>query len=384
MKILFIQKVKALVGSEKYFLELIPELEKRGIQTEFICIYNSTDKRKVLPFIEAYKTLNFTIHIKEVSSDKSIFSTLTFIRKIAKSTRFDLVHSHLIHADLWASLLKRINIIKCPIVSTKHGYDEAYISKYGFDASKIKKNLYYRMCKFSENKINKSFAVSNGLKQLFIDSKICKPTNISTIHHGFDLPNLQIQPNSECRYATNQLIILGRIIPFKGHMLALKALVKVKETIADFKLIIIGHGDEELISELNQFIRQNNLQPNVDFIGYKQNIYAYLSNSDIMLVPSIAEGFGLVFLEAMNAKLPIIGFDVPATNEIVTDNKTGFLIPTYDTDLMAKRIIELFNNKTLRENLSDGAKQKLTSYFSLDRMVTETIEFYNESLNNKF
>lgn len=236
------------------------------------------------------------------------------------------------------------------------------------------------MCKFSEKKISKSFAVSNGLKQLFIDSKICKPENISTIHHGFDLPNIETRPNSLYRHSKNQIVILGRIIPFKGHMLALKALVQVKDTIPDFKLLIIGHGDENLISQLKEFVSKNKLQSNVEFIGYKSNIYDYLSNSDIMLVPSISEGFGLIFLEAMNANLPIIGFDVPATNEIVTENRTGFLIPDYNINLMADKIIELFNNKPLGKTFSTTAKIKLNTYFSLDRMVTETVTFYNDSI----
>lgn len=236
------------------------------------------------------------------------------------------------------------------------------------------------MSKFSEKKIKKSFAVSNGLKQLFIDSKICKPENISTIHHGFNLPNIETTPNSLYRHSKNQVVILGRIIPFKGHILALKALTLVKHAIPNFKLLIIGHGDENLISDLKEFVSKNKLQSNVEFIGYKSNIYDYLSNSDIMLVPSISEGFGLIFLEAMNANLPIIGFDVPATNEIITDNRTGFLIPDYNINLMAKKIIELFNNKPLRKTFSTAAKMKLNNYFSLDRMVTETIAFYHDSI----
>jgi len=383
MKILFIQKVKALVGSEKYFLELIPELEKKGISTEFVCVYNAIDKEKVTPFVEAYKNLNLKIHVLEVASDKSIVSTLRFIRKIFKKGNFDLVHSHLIHADFWTSILKRLGSINCPIVSTKHGYDESYISKYGFNGEEVTHNLYYKLCKYSEKKISNSFAVSNGLKELFIDSGICQSNKIRTIHHGFNLPNIDKNISNKYRYSPNQLILLGRIIPFKGHMLALEALAEVKKRMPDFKLIIIGHGDEHLIKKLKQFISDNSLSENVKFLGYKSNIYDYLVNSDIMLVPSIAEGFGLVFLEAMNAELPIIGFNVPATNEIVEHNKTGILIDAYDTTKMANSIIELVNHKSLREKLSKGAKEKLLSYFCLDRMVSETIQFYKDSLNNE-
>ena len=380
MKILFVQKVKALVGSEKYFLELIPELEKRGVKTEFICIYNSFNKEKVNLFINAYKAKGLKLHVLDVKSDKSILKTLRFIRSIVVNGNFDLIHTHLIHADFWLSTLKWLGRINCPIVSTKHGYDELFISKYGFDGTKVKHNLYYKLCKLSEKKIDNTFAVSNGLKQLFIDSGISNPEKIRTIHHGFDLPGIENKVNSEYRFSTNQLILLGRIIPFKGHMMALKALVEIKKEITDFKLIIIGHGDKELIDKLKGFIKENNLTENVEFLGYKSNVYDYLVNSDVMLVPSIAEGFGLVFLEAMNANLPIVGFNVPATNEIVKHEKTGVLIDSYDTKQMAESIIELMNNKLLREKLSNGAKERLLSYFCLDRMVTETIQFYKDSL----
>jgi glycosyltransferase involved in cell wall biosynthesis len=380
MKILFVQKVKALVGSEKYFLELIPELEKRGVETEFVCVFNSFDKEKASLFIESYRKLKLKIHVLEVSSDKSIVKTLKLVRKVVKNGNFDLVHSHLIHADLWMSILKRLGSVKSPIVSTKHGYDELFISKNGFDASKIKSNLYYKVCKFSEKKIKRSFAVSRGLRGLFVDSGICKAENIFTIHHGFDLPNINHHKNCEFRFSTNQIILLGRIIPFKGHKLAIESLIKVKQKKSDFKLLIIGHGDEDLIEDLKKMISDNDLNENVMFLGYKSNIYDYLNNSDVMLVPSIAEGFGLIFLEAMNAELPIIGFDVPATNEIIEHNVSGRIVPAYNTSIMANEIINLLENNDLNQKLSLGAKHKLLDYFCLDRMVSETINFYENAL----
>ena len=181
MKILFVQKVKAIAGSEKYFLGLIPELEKRGIQTEFVCVYNKNDKEKTLEFIKLYEHLHFKIHTIEVKSDKSIFKTLRKIRSLYLNGNFDLVHSHLIHADLWCTLLKRMLVIKCPIVSTKHGYEEKFISENGFNVKALPNNLYYKICRFSEKKITLSFAVSEGLKKLFIESNICSPGEIRTV-----------------------------------------------------------------------------------------------------------------------------------------------------------------------------------------------------------
>ena len=380
MKILFIQKVKALAGSEKYFLELIPALEKKGITIEFACIYNHFDKDKAGVFIDEYQKKGLKLHCLEVKSDRSILKALRFIHKIIKRNDFDLIHTHLIHADLWAALLKRMGNITCPIVSTKHGYDENYIANHGFDGFKVPKNLYYRLCRFSEKKIAASFAVSDGLRQLFINSGISKPGQIKTIYHGFDLPQLTQEPDAKFRLAPLQIIILGRIIPFKGHAMAIKALGNIKADIGDFNLVIVGHGDDDLIHQLKRDTKSMGMEDRVVFTGFQSNINDYLHNSDIILVPSIAEGFGLVFLEAMNAKLPAIGFDVPATNEIVVHQETGLLVRPYDIEQFGKAINTLAKDEHLRKAMGEAANNRLVSYFCLDRMVNETVNFYKEAL----
>jgi glycosyltransferase involved in cell wall biosynthesis len=382
MKILFVQKVKALVGSEKYFLELIPELEKRGIQTEFICIYCAFDKEKTDLFIKAYRELGLKIHLLEIKNERQILKSVRFIKDVLSKGQFDLIHSHLIHSDLWCALLKRIYKIKELVVSTKHGYDEAYIAKYGFSAEHLKKNRYFRIVKYAEKYIHRSFAVSDGLRKLFLDAGFCEEGNISTIHHGFDLPDNPAETNEDFRYSSKQIVILGRIIPFKGHMHLVKALPKVINEIPELQLLIIGHGDDEVIDEIKNFSEENQITEHINFLGYRTNIYDYLVNSDLMIVPSIAEGFGLIFLEAMNAKLPLIGFDVPATNEIIVNEETGILIKPYDHALLADAIIKTLKDNSIRNTFSRNAYKRLKTYFSLDRMVSETIKFYHSSLDS--
>ena len=380
MKVLFVQKVKALVGSEKYFLELIPELEKRRIKTTFICIYSKADIDQTSLFIEAFAKLGTELHTCEIPSEKAILKSVRFIRKIEKEGNFDLIHSHLIHADFWCALLKKVYRVKTPLVSTKHGYDEAYIAQHGFNANHLIKNRYFRLCKYSEKYISKSFAVSEGLKQFFIAAGISDENKISTIHHGFDLPELNENKRAVLRKSPHQLLILGRIIPFKGHRYLLESLVAIKKEIPDVHLNIVGHGDEDLITELKKFTAREDLEDNISFEGYQTGIYSYLQNTDLMVVPSISEGFGLIFLEAMNANVPIVGFDVPATNEIIINQKTGVLVELRDTDALAAEIIALMQDSVKRQKYATAAHDRLKDYFSLDRMVSQTIQFYQSAL----
>ena len=381
MKVLHIQKVKALVGSEKYFLELIPELEKNGVKTHFVCIINEHDRDKAQLFLDAYKNIGHSISFQFFKSDKSIFKILSFIKQELKSFAPDIVHSHLIHADFWMSLIKRRGNFSGPIISTKHGYDEDYISRYGFDASYIKPNLYYRLAKFSEKYISSSYAVSHGLRQLFVDAKISDPKRISVIHHGFDLPNLDEIKYQPIRKSSNQILVVGRIIPFKGHKHLIHAMPAIVESIPDAHLTILGHGDEDLINYLTTYCKENKLSEHVSFEGYKSNVYDYFLGSDVMVVPSIAEGFGLIFLEALNAKLPIVGFDVPATNEIIEHKVNGLLTEPYDETELAQNIVQLLSQKEIAIEMGKKGHQLLKEKFSLKRMTSETIECYQKVLS---
>ena len=378
MKVSFVQKVKAFAGSEKYFLSIIPQLNKRGITANLIIVINKTDLNSCNDYIGRLKNANIETKVIIAKSDKTIFSTLFALKNAINSFNPDIVHSHLIHADFWCAILKKRKKIKPLIFSTKHGYEESFLAKHGFDGSKITKNLYYKICKFSEKHIDQSFAVSEGLRQLFIDAKISRESSISTIHHGVKLTDERtIKVNQ--RKSNFQAIILGRVIPFKGHHYAIESFAEVVKKIPSAQCLIVGGIDKDYKQQLDEIIKSHNLEHNISFEGFQTEIYDYLLSSDIMLVPSISEGFGLIFLEGFNTELPIIGFDVAATNEIIDHQKNGILVEAYNTIQMAEHLIHLFENKEERNRLGIEGKKKLLHYFTLDRMTTETIKFYEKN-----
>ena len=105
-----------------------------------------------------------------------------------------------------------------------------------------------------------------------------------------------------------------------------------------------------------------------------------MAASDVALVPSISEGLGVVFLEAHAAGVPIVAFDVPASNEILRHGESGLLVPPYDIDAYARQIIGLLSDQALREHLRTGGAERLRSYFTRERMTRETISFYERAL----
>lgn len=376
MKILFVQKIVGVAGSENYLLNILPGLLSRGVSVEFMALVPKGGKGNESKFINILSEHNIKVH--------TIYYTIPYInfcRKVNKTIRlggYDLVHSNLIHADFFLALVKTFFNRKFILVSTKHGYEEKYTNQFGFDPSRITKNLYWRILKWSEQRINRSFAISKSLEHLFVGLGICHQSKIDMIHYGFTF-NEPPKTDPSLRYSKNQLILVGRLTEFKGHRFALQAVSLLKDTIPDLILVIVGSGHLE--NKLKKIVSELNIEKNVIFYGYYSNGRQFMHNSDIVLIPSVAEGFGVVVLEAFSVKKPIVAFNVPSLDEHIVSEENGILVKPYNIELYATAIKSLLTNETKTSNIVNSALQGLHSYYSQDRMINETILFYENVLS---
>jgi glycosyltransferase involved in cell wall biosynthesis len=119
----------------------------------------------------------------------------------------------------------------------------------------------------------------------------------------------------------------------------------------------------------------------VVFTGFSTNIHNYLKCSDLEILPSSAEGFGIVILEAWHSEIPVIAFDVPAPNEIITDGEDGYLIPPFDKEILKEKIIYLLKNKDIAKNMGKAGKKKLETQYTMEIMLSKTIAMYKRVLN---
>jgi len=378
MKVLFVQKVKALFGSEKFLLETIPRMEQRGIQCEMLVVYQEKDWEGVKPIIERTKDRNITVHYIKTQSDLSI-GLLRQIHGLIKKGAYDLIHSNLIHADIWLALIKTFFNSKLKVVSTKHNYDEKYTNTHGFKPDNLSwKDRYYFLSRLAEKKMNYAIAISNGLYELYLHGNISPAGHLRFIPYGFDLPSFEPTPTSPLRKGPQQLVIVGRMVGFKGHRFVVKILPQLLEEFPQLNLIIVGIGEEE--ENLKQQAAELGVLQQIIFTGYQTNVLEWMNQSDLVLIPSVSEGFGIVILEAFNSRTPVVAFDVPAPNEIIEHDKTGILIPPFDLDILKSEIVVLLKDAEKRERLGDAAYRKLKSYYTLDRMVDEILEVYAEVL----
>ncbi len=373
MKVLFVQKEGGIFGAENYQLKVIPGLIAKGVQIEFLRLFTNYQGGQGGEFIDLLHEIGVTTYEVNIGRYPSLKS-LRKIKSIVKKGDYDIVHTHLIHADFHLGLIKKIFGLEPKLVSTKHGYDNDFTSRYGFDASKQRKTPYFLISRWAEKQMSASFTISNGLRNFFIETGLTSSEKMKLIHYGFDMPEYHEQKGmSQYRKAEKQLVIAGRLVGFKGHRHLIDAMVEIREVYRErVQLLIAGSG--QLEEELKMQVANLGLEENIGFLGYTREVGAYMANSDIVVIPSISEGFGVVFLEAFAAKTPVVAWDVPSANELMVNEETGYLAKAYDVKDLARVILRVLENG--QAQVSDAAYQRLKTYFTLDRMVEQTLDFY--------
>ena len=371
MKILFVQKMAAISGSELYLMQLLPELKRRGYDVEVLIIF-PTQPATTKPFIEHFRKQGIATH--EIYGHNALSPFLLLkLKRLLKREKFDIVQSNLVHADFWIALLKCCFSRKQKIVSVKHGYHGGYSAKYGNDPRHLKKTLYYWLQVFSAKFANYNITISKGVYDMYVKGKMAPVDKLRNIYYGLDLQEKQqqvIAREPEEKFA----LLLGRLERYKGHELVMRAWKKVSEKNKNWKIYFVGNGTNE--QDFRQLKEELQLGEAVKFCGYQANPHQYIMDSQFMLVTSRWEGFGMIILESWAHKKAIIAVDAPAMNEVIEHGINGLLVKQDDVDDLAKQIVYLFEHPEIAAAYGERGNEKLLSYFTLKRMTDETEEVY--------
>lgn len=372
MKILHLIYSEAISGAEKYLKHLLPGLNKGGVACH---LYIVSPERTAAPFNDYCNELN-RLGVKTtllIAGKISVISTSKKLNQYLKTNNINIVHSHLFISDLIGAVLKLLNP-QIYLISTKHGYQEKFLQQYVPGTRYRPNDLYYYITKFILRKIDKNVAVSKAIADLYYNLGLTR-TPYHFIHHGISLDAfIKEDYAAQCRLADPQLIIVGRIEKFKGHQFLIEAMPVVAAVFPGVKLLVLGEGSEK--NNCIESVKNKGLQNNVIFAGFKDHPYSYISNSDVIVLPSLFEPFGLVYIEAFALKTPVVAFNTPAGNEIMTDNETALLVEKADSRALADKIIFLLKSKAEKDAITERAFKKYNECFTTQVMIKNTLNWY--------
>lgn len=312
---------------------------------------------------------HITLDIRTKSEMNPHVLTSSFkLRKILKRTQFDLIHAQTRVTQVIASNVSKFS--KLPVVTTCHGFFKKRLGRILFPCwgSRV-------------------IAISEAVKNHLIKDLSVKEDIIRVIHNGIDMNKFCVSYNSvqitefKRQFGLKDGPVIGiiaRLSSVKGHKFLIEAFSKVLKEKPAAQLFIAGSGPEE--KKLIDLVNNLGIAKNVIFQPPVSDTTKPLSVMDIFVMPSIQEGLGLSIIEAMALGKPVIATDVGGISTLVKDRKTGLLVPPHDPDKLADAILNLLEDKLMRQKIGLNAKEYVRENFKLEDMASKVENVYREVL----
>lgn len=305
---------------------------------------------------------------------KSIVKLISYI----KEHDIHIIHSHGSKGGLYGRVAGFLSRRKVVNIWTLH----LLIEENNYTLSKVRKKIYMLM----EHILNKFFTdyivcVSEDLMKKQVQKYNYK--NICTIHNGIDIEkyrNAEKEVNNETN-SYNNVIKFGfvsRLSKQKGVPFLIEAVRRLNEMEkykGRFKVDIVGTGDQEEI--LKSMVDDYNLNDVIIFHGFVSNVPEMLSNLDVVVLPSLFEGFPMIVLESMCSITPLIASNVNGIPEVIDNNRNGFLVEPGDIDGIVKSMILYIDNPQLIRVHGIEGNKLITEKFSKEKMLEKHIHLYN-------
>jgi glycosyltransferase involved in cell wall biosynthesis len=232
--------------------------------------------------------------------------------------------------------------------------------------------------------ITESKDLENKIKQLSI-----KGTKVQTFYKGIDISNFQNLPSKNIMIERLQLspqkkyiLFIGRLVYDKGIYELAEAFVTITKKYPDFDLILIGEEIEK--EELMRKFEEIGVLDRVFLKGivpYKE-IANYMNISDLLVLPTWAEGLPNVVMEAMAVGLPVVATNVGGIPEVLENGVTGLSVPVKNVKKLTEAVIKMLENKSLRENCIKNAKNLICEKFDVRKNVHQLYNLLQELKTN--
>lgn len=366
LKILHIINNLGSGGAEKLIEEFLPIMNNMdGVHAEVLLL---TDKGNV--FDENLKDKGVKIKViplKNIRSPLNIY----YIRKYILKGEYDIVHAHLFPTHYWTTLaFKFIFKHKPKLILTEHSthnrrrekplfkYIERYIylnyNKVISISEKTQENL-VAWLDLKRSCTDKFVVIPNGINRERFQN--AKPYHKAEIHHNFTED-------------TRLLCMVGRFSKQKDQLTIIKAMEDLSK---DTHLLLIGEGP--LKEENESLAKKTGVDNRVHFLGFRNDVERIFKTSDIIILSSHWEGFGLVAAEGMAAGKPVIASDVDGLREVVSGS--GRLFPKGDSKELAKIIKDLFKDRKQYEKVAQACIER-AEQFGIEKMVEGYMGEYEE------
>ncbi len=364
VKVLHIQRIGGIGGSERHVIELLPTLRASGIDARFLGLDDTNASPE--PFYAALAEHGVPFERLPCPRDVDPLLARRVLRSVRK-LRPDVVHTHLVHADVYGAIAAAR--ARAALVSTKHNDDPFRSGKGRYLERLLTRRAALVLC------------ITESLARFNRDVVGLPSSKVRVVHYGLDSPPEPWGPpgGPDLPSGAPVLVAVSRLVRQKGVDVAIDALAKVRERHADVQLVVLGEGP--LRAELAELTATRGVADAVSFPGRVGDVAWWLRRANVVVHPARWEGFGLALLEAMLCERPIVATTVSSIPEIVADGETGLLVPPDDPGELARAVNALLDDPARAAGMGEAALIRARAEFSVARMSQRTVAAYEDALN---
>ncbi|MDZ4765443.1 MAG: glycosyltransferase family 4 protein [Chloroflexota bacterium] len=374
MRVVHIIKATKIAGAEGHLLTLLPGLAATGVDVRLILLHppgNTVDD-----FVDALQSGMPPVPVERMLIRRHLdLALIGLLRRRLRELQPDIVHTHLIHADVYGIPAARLAGVR-RIIASRHADDpfRRWLPMRAIHA------LLWRLA-------TDGIPISDAVRRFCAEIEFAPPRKLHTIHYGIVPPAIPADRDASGVALRRELGVpphapligfVGRLIWQKGVIYGLQAFARALLQFPTAQLVIVGDG--KLRAMLERKARQYGIARSVHFLGWRTDVPRLMAAFDVFLLPTLQEGFGLVLLEAMAGRTPILSTTVSAIPEIVIDGETGLLAPPRDPAAMGDALIALLGDEALRRHMGLMGEDRLETTFSADTMIAATAALYRGNI----
>ena len=309
-------------------------------------------------------------------------SVIWKLKRILINEKIDILHNIGFRPEIYGGLAGRLAHCRAILATIVHNPAEDIILDYGFIVGTIMNFLRRVFAIFCEDAL---VAISKDAKRGLLSLHFPE-RKIRVIYSGINEESLKkesldreqilkkfgIQPN-------NFIVgVISVLKPRKGLFTFINAVKMVAQDCPNVKILIIGKGP--LKEKLDDQIKSLNLQNQIIFYDYVENIAETYKIFNLFVLPSLTEGFPAVLLEAMALKVPIIATKVGGVPEAIEDGISGILVPPQNSKALAEAIIKIYKDSNLSSKFVENAQIRFKKYFTAEMSARQYEKVYEELL----
>lgn len=356
MKILHVIDSLTMGGAEKLVLDTLPIYNSMEGVTADVALLDANE----YIFLKKLKKQNcckiYGLSLGNLYNPMLIFKLIPIIRE------YDIIHVHLFPAQYFAVIANLFSWKK--MVFTEHNSFNRRMKNPLF---KLLEKMIYKLYK-------KIICISPEVKEVMRNELMINENKLITIENGINISDVQkasTADRNEFGYTEEDIVIImvAKFRQQKDHETLLKSLTKLPPK---YKLLLVGDGEKERYDEIVNLVEGLKIKDRVIFTGARGDVFSLYKMSNIAVLSSNWEGFGLVAAEAMASGTPLIASNVPGLSEVVFGG--GILFEKGNVDDLTKKIFDLADNNIYRSTSQKG--QRKAQKYDINTLVEQTIRLY--------